>query len=84
MAIPCEHVCRAKGEDINVNIYIIQTISNVTVDNDKHSCQEFMFYAYSRDWVGCHSSDLEEEVAVVLAAHSLLGWSLPHFAQRWA
>lgn len=28
---------------ILVNIYIIETISNATVDNDKHSCQEFMF-----------------------------------------
>ena len=66
---------------------LIGTISNATVDNDKHSCQEFMHvYAYSRVWASCHSSDLEEEleVAVVLAEHSLLGWSPPHFAQRWA
>ena len=39
MAIPCEHVSRAKGEDIIVNIYIIETISNATVEYDKQSCQ---------------------------------------------
>ena len=65
MAIPCEHVCRAKGEDINANIYIIQTINNATVNND--NTHEFMFYMCS------HSSDLYEEDAVGLAEHSLLG-----------